>query len=69
MRKGEVWTSTGNYCLAGITRANVLRVCARDGIPAVREKFLSLTDVYGADEAFVTGTFAGVAPVRRSTAA
>jgi len=50
------------YCLPGITRANVLRVCRENGIPAF-EKSFSLTDVYGADEAFVTGTFAGVAPV------
>jgi len=62
VRKGEVWTSTGMYCLGGITRANVLRVCRDNGIPAF-EKSFSLTDVYGADEAFVTGTFAGVAPV------
>jgi branched-chain amino acid aminotransferase len=62
VRKGEVWTSTGMYCLAGITRANVLRLCRDNGIAAF-EKSFSLTDVYGADEAFVTGTFAGVAPV------
>jgi len=62
VRRGEVWTSTGMYCLGGITRSNVLRVCAAAGIPA-REKSFSLTDVYGADEAFVTGTFAGVVPV------
>jgi branched-chain amino acid aminotransferase len=62
VRKGEVWTSSGMYCLPGITRANVLRVCRENGIPAI-EKSFSLTDVYGADEAFVTGTFAGVAPV------
>jgi branched-chain amino acid aminotransferase len=62
VRRGEVWTSTGKYCLAGITRANVLRICQEAGIPAF-EKDFSLTEVYGADEAFVTGTFAGVAPV------
>jgi branched-chain amino acid aminotransferase len=62
LRKGEVWTSTGQYCLGGITRANVLQVCRENGIPAF-EKSFSLTDVYGADEAFVTGTFAGVVPV------
>jgi len=62
VRKGEVWTSTGMYCLGGITRANVLRICRENGIAAF-EKSFSLTDVYGADEAFVTGTFAGVAPV------
>ncbi|HET7326879.1 MAG TPA: aminotransferase class IV [Nocardioidaceae bacterium] len=63
VRKGEVWTSSGMYCLGGITRGNVLRVCREAGIPAL-EKSFSLTDVYGAEEAFVTGTFAGVAPVR-----
>ncbi|MGH8313448.1 MAG: aminotransferase class IV [Gammaproteobacteria bacterium] len=63
VRKGEVWTSSGKYCLGGITRANVLRLCREHGVTA-REKDFSLTDVYGADEAFVTGTFAGVVPVR-----
>ena len=59
VRRGEIWTSTGRYCLPGITRANVIRVCREDNIP-VFEKDFSLTEVYGADEAFVTGTFAGV---------
>jgi branched-chain amino acid aminotransferase len=62
VRKGEVWTSTGDYCLGGITRSNVLEICAREGITA-RERRFSLTEVYSADEAFVTGTFAGVVPV------
>ncbi len=62
VRGGEVWTSTGDYCLAGITRANVLALCREFGITA-RERNFSLTEVYGADEAFVTGTFAGLAPV------
>jgi len=62
VRKGEVWTSTGQYCLGGITRANVIALCRGNDIP-VFEKSFSLTDVYGADEAFVTGTFAGVVPV------
>ncbi|HLY34588.1 MAG TPA: aminotransferase class IV [Jatrophihabitantaceae bacterium] len=62
VRRGEVWTSTGMYCLAGITRANVLRLCEEHGIPA-HERGFSLTEVYSADEAFVTGTFAGVVPV------
>ncbi len=61
VRKGEVWTSTGDYCLGGITRGNVIRICREQGIP-VYEKNFSLTEVYGADEAFVTGTFAGVVP-------
>ena len=63
VRRGEVWTSTGDYCLGGITRANVIRICREAGIP-VFEKNFSLIDVYGADEAFVTGTFAGLVPVR-----
>ncbi len=62
VRKGEVWTSTGEYCLAGITRQNVLRICAEAGIPS-RERRFSLTDVYGADEAFVTGTLRGIVHV------
>lgn len=63
VRKGEVWTSSGDYCLGGITRSNVIQVCREAGIP-VFEKNFSLTQVYGADEAFCTGTFAGVVPVR-----
>src|SRR6478672_175066 len=59
----EVWTSDGRFCLGGITRGNVLRLCRDNGITA-RETTFSLTDVYSADEAFVTGTFAGVVPVR-----
>ena len=63
VRRGEVWTSTGDYCLHGVTRANVLRACAEEGIPA-REKNFTLTDVYSAQEAFCTGTFAGLVAVR-----
>ena len=63
VRKGEVWTSSGKYCLGGITRAITLEVAREAGIPAI-EKDFSLTDVYGADEAFTTGTFAGIVPVR-----
>ena len=58
----EVWTSSGMWCLGGITRSNVLQVCEENGIPAFQKSF-SLYDVYSADEAFVTGTFAGVVPV------
>ncbi|GAB5489485.1 MAG: D-amino acid aminotransferase [Parasphingorhabdus sp.] len=61
VRKGEVWTSSGDYCLGGITRSNIIQLCRENEIP-VFEKNFSLTDVYGADEAFVTGTFAGVVP-------
>ena len=63
VRKGEVWTSSGKYCLGGITRSVTLEVARDAGIPAI-EKDFSLTDVYGADEAFVTGTFAGIVAVR-----
>ena len=63
VRKGEVWTSTGDYCLGGITRANVIALCRQNGIPCFEKNF-SLSQVYGADEAFCTGTFAGVVPVR-----
>ena len=63
VRKGEVWTSTGKYCLGGITRGLALEIAREAGIAAI-EKDFSLTDVYGADEAFVTGTFAGIVPVR-----
>jgi branched-chain amino acid aminotransferase len=63
VRNGEVWTSSGKYCLGGITRGLVVEIAREAGIPAI-EKDFSLTDVYGADEAFVTGTFAGIVPVR-----
>ncbi len=63
VRKGEVWTSSGNYALGGITRRMVVEICAEAGVP-VFEKTFSLTEVYGAEEAFVTGTFAGIVPVR-----
>jgi len=63
VRNGEVWTSSGKYCLGGVTRGLTLEIAREAGIPAI-EKDFSLTDVYGADEAFVTGTFAGIVPVR-----
>ena len=62
VRDGEVWTSSGDYCLGGITRRTIIDLCKQDGIP-VFEKNFSLTEVYGSQEAFCTGTFAGVAPV------
>lgn len=62
VRKGQVWTSTGHYNLPGITRAVVLETANADGIPTFEAPF-SLTDVYSADEAFVTGTFGGLTPV------
>jgi branched-chain amino acid aminotransferase len=61
--KGEqVWTSTGQYCMNGITRSKVLQVSREHGIAAFERNF-SLFDVYGADEAFVTGSFGGLTPV------
>ncbi|HZA75380.1 MAG TPA: aminotransferase class IV [Acidimicrobiales bacterium] len=63
VRQGQLWTSSGAFCLGGITRATVLRLAREAGIPTYERDF-SLTDVYGADEAFVTGTFAGIVPVR-----
>lgn len=62
VRKGAVWTSTGDYCMNGITRQKVIDVCRADGIP-VFERNYSLVDTYGADEAFLTGTFGAQTPV------
>jgi branched-chain amino acid aminotransferase len=62
VRKGEVWTSTGDYCMAGITRAKVIALCRANGIP-VFEKNYSLVETYSADEAFLTGTFGAQTPV------
>lgn len=63
VRAGELWTSTGQYCMNGITRGKVLEVADEAGIVA-RQKNFSLFDVYGSDEAFVTGTFGGLTPVK-----
>ena len=62
IRSGEVWTSTGEYCLKGITRSTVISICKQNQIP-IHEKNFSIDDVYTANEAFVTGTFAGITPV------
>ena len=64
VRDGELWTSGGGFCLGGITRGNVLRAARQAGIVA-RECDFSLFDVYSANEAFVTGTFAGLTPVAK----
>ncbi|MEM9349788.1 MAG: D-amino acid aminotransferase [Pseudomonadota bacterium] len=61
VRKGEVWTSTGDYCMNGITRQKVIDLCRADGIP-VFERNYSLVDTYGAEEAFLTGTFGAQTP-------
>ena len=62
VRKGEVWTSTGDYCMNGVTRQKVIDLCRANGI-AVFEKNYSLYEAYGADEAFLTGTFGAQTPV------
>lgn len=62
VRKGEVWTSTGDYCMNGITRQKVIDVCKQNDIP-VFERNYSLVDTYSADEAFLTGTFGAQTPV------
>ncbi|MCB9077574.1 MAG: aminotransferase class IV [Anaerolineaceae bacterium] len=62
IKKDEVWTSTGQYCMNGITRGKVIEVGRQHGL-VVHEKNFSLTDVYDADETFVTGTFGGLTPV------
>ena len=62
VRSGEVWTSTGDYCLNGITRQKVIEICKLEGIP-IFEKNFSLVEVYGADESFLTGTFGAQIPV------
>ena len=58
----EVWTSTGEYCLPGVTRGKIIQLCKSNQIP-VFEKDFSVEDAETSDEAFVTGTFAGVIPV------
>tara|TARA_B110000259_G_scaffold140592_1_gene158348 strand:+ start:394 stop:1302 length:909 start_codon:yes stop_codon:yes gene_type:complete len=62
VRKGAVWTSTGDYCMNGITRQKVIGICASNGIPIFERNF-SLVDTYSADEAFLTGTFGAQTPV------
>ena len=61
VKNGEVWTSTGEYCVPGITRGNIIKLCRENHIP-VFEKNFQMNDVYSANEVFVTGTFAGVIP-------
>ena len=62
VKKGEVWTSTGDYCMNGITRRKVIELCHAHGIPVFERNF-SLVDTYSADEAFLTGTFGAQTPV------
>ena len=62
VRRGEVWTSTGDYCMNGVTRRKIIELCRENGIP-VFERNYSLFDAYAADEAFLTGTFGAQTPV------
>ena len=62
VHSGEVWTSTGEYCLNGVTRGAVIRLCREYDVSVLEKNFIP-EDVYSADEIFVTGTFAGVIPV------
>ena len=62
VRNGEVWTSTGDYCMNGITRAKIIGICQATNIPIFTRNF-SLVDTYSADEAFLTGTFGAQTPV------
>ena len=62
VKKGAVWTSTGDYCMNGITRQKVIDLCRTNGIPVFERNF-SLVDTYSADEAFLTGTFGAQTPV------
>ncbi len=62
VRKGQVWTSTGDYCMNGITRQKVIDLCRANAIPVFERNF-SLVETYSADEAFLTGTFGAQTPV------
>jgi len=62
VRKGQVWTSTGDYCMNGITRQKVIDLCRANAIPVFERNF-TLVDTYSADEAFLTGTFGAQTPV------
>ena len=63
VRDGRVETSTGDYCFNGVTRANVIALCREAGVPITLGDF-ELADLHAAEEAFVTGTFGGLTPVR-----
>ena len=62
VRNGQVWTSTGDYCMNGVTRQKVIDLWRANGIPVYKKNF-SLVEAYGADEAFLTGTFGAQTPV------
>ena len=60
----QVWTSTGEFCLNGITRNKAILICHRNGIVCNQTNF-TFEDVKNCEEAFVTGTFAGIIPVSK----
>ena len=62
VKNGEVWTSTGDYCMNGITRLKVIEICMNNKIP-IYEKNFSLVDVYSSQEAFITGTLGSLTQV------
>ena len=62
VKNNEVITSKGNYCLNGVTRMKIIEICQKENIDIIEKNF-KLESAYEADEAFVTGTFAGVIPV------
>ncbi|QGQ95411.1 branched-chain-amino-acid transaminase [Paenibacillus psychroresistens] len=64
IKRGIVFTPPC-YCgaLEGITRAAIIEICQKIGIPCKEEPF-TLHDVYVADEVFFTGTAAEVIAVR-----
>ena len=59
-----VYTSTGKYCVTGITRQKIIDICKSKKIKVYQKNF-KLKDVLNADEAFVTGTFAGIVGVNQ----
>ena len=63
IKSNEVWTSNGQHCLNGVTRHSVIDICKKKQVP-IKEKQFSINEVHEADEVFVTGTFAGIIPVR-----
>ena len=64
VKNNTVFTSTGKYCVTGITRKKIIDLCKKNKIK-VREKNFKLNEVLKADEAFCTGSFAGIVPVNQ----
>ena len=64
INNNEVWTSTGKYCLNGITRGKAIDICNKNKITCLEKEFI-FDEIEDCDEAFVTGTFAGIIPVSK----